>query len=104
MTDQTGKPTPGPWEIVAHGGDQNPQRIIGVRGGPMIANTLHGNDQANARLIAAAPELYEALKAFKAITGAFLVSQIHGAPYSGPTLENELKQIDAALAKAGGDR
>jgi hypothetical protein len=58
--------TPGPWVaatsgplFVAQAGGANP--IAGafsdVRGG-------HGTAEANARLIAAAPEMYEALKAF----------------------------------------
>lgn len=64
----TQKHTPGPWKMVLtfHDNAPNVRGIFGPRiaghgfNGPLIA---HIKDEANARLIAAAPELLEALKA-----------------------------------------
>src|SRR5687768_15385929 len=53
--------TPGPWEIGTPGPNKCP--TIGHKG-LMVATVAHGDDHptyANARLIAAAPELLEAL-------------------------------------------
>ena len=52
------KPTPGPWELWGHA---NPSQVISSPAG-FVAQTLGNNDKANARLIAAAPELLEALQ------------------------------------------
>lgn len=54
----TTKHTPGPWRLW---GKADPSQVISDATG-FIAQTLGGNDEANARLIAAAPELLEALK------------------------------------------
>lgn len=54
MSERKEKFTPGPWE--ANQGD--PQWHISSRS-CLTANTLGGNDEANAHLIAAAPELYD---------------------------------------------
>lgn len=61
----TMKHTPGPWTT-------NPRAILsrvfadgGLRGGDDIASVHGANDKANARLIAAAPELLEAVKAMQ---------------------------------------
>ena len=37
-----------------------------------------------------------------AITNAFLLQQIHGMPYSGPTIAAELEQIRAVLGEQEG--
>ena len=52
------KHTPGPWNILYFNNE--------IRIGNMVARTMDNNDvcQANARLIAAAPDLYEACKSF----------------------------------------
>ncbi len=51
------KHTPGPWSLW---GKANPSQVISYEHG-FIAQTVGGNDEANARLISAAPELLEAL-------------------------------------------
>lgn len=55
--------TPGPWEVVRFSDEPNPV-IIGPNGDERIT-TVSGNqdDAANARLIAAAPEMLAMLKA-----------------------------------------
>lgn len=49
--------TPGPWSLW---GAANPSQVISYEHG-FIAQTVGGNDEANARLIAAAPDLLENL-------------------------------------------
>jgi hypothetical protein len=67
----------------------------------------YGVLEANARLIAAAPDLLAACKGFMGkwasveplINGAFMQS-VHGMAYTGPSLTPELNAIRAAIAKA----
>lgn len=116
--------TPGPWlEGPTEGIGQRGKLIVvdakGLKvadceadliGGGIGFRRPYAEDTANARLIAAAPELLAACIAFMAkwqvvlpaITGAFALMQIHGGMYDGPTLEAELKQITDAIAKAEG--
>lgn len=60
MTDKT-KFTEGPWELVSRGWDG---RVVNGSDGNWIADlTLyHDTSEANAHLIASAPDLYEALE------------------------------------------
>ena len=84
-----GKHTPGPW--FAEGKEVYNSRDIG---GVWVAETLVHNlatAKADARLIAAAPELLEALERAR----TFMVNR-----YATPI---ELSTIDAALAKARGE-
>ena len=54
--------TPGPWAVGMGGTDQNPSFSIESQyGAGYVCQTLAGNDEANAHLIAAAPELYGVL-------------------------------------------
>ena len=77
--------TPGPWKIVDH--DGYGVNVWNVAGNKCIAERCRSDD---ARLIAAAPDMYDALKAFK----AYMV---------GPRdLQALLIMVDAALAKADG--
>lgn len=92
--------TPGPWTPVkVPGGDY---RIQYNSKGNWLGLVYHDDDQperakADARLIAAAPELYEALVI--AQDYAQWVFQQHGEPDVGL----DLKRINAALAKARGE-
>jgi hypothetical protein len=52
------KHTPGPWRLW---GSADPSQVISAAD-CFVAQTVGGNDKANARLIAAAPELLEALQ------------------------------------------
>jgi hypothetical protein len=84
------KHTPGPWVAVsrtnAHIDIEAPKQHGYVA--RHVASTGHGNHEANARLITAAPELLEALKRIRA-TGVFV-----GA------IAQEM--MDEAIAKAEG--
>ncbi len=50
--------TPGPWSLW---GKADPSQVIASQS-ELVAQTVGGNDIANARLIAAAPDLYAALE------------------------------------------
>lgn len=67
------KHTPRPWKARLH---DAPQWLITTKGDEFgcICTTIMGNDEANARLIAAAPNLLEACK--KAITCASLPDHV----------------------------
>lgn len=60
-----GKHTDGPWSLW---GKSDPSQVISSVSG-FIAQTIGGNDEANARLISAAPEMLEALQAFVDVYG-----------------------------------
>ena len=78
------KHTPGPWVISGR------STINAGRGG-WVASVSQSNREANARLIAAAPELLEALRVLEAA----LIRDM-GAGYSG------VARCQAAIAKAAG--
>lgn len=87
--------TPGPWTPIADDGDwfvvarEQGERIVAdVEPTVFSATTI-----ANARLIAAAPELYDALEAVD-------LARHTGAPHDW---ERATKLTDAALAKARGE-
>lgn len=66
QTSETVKHTPGPWSVAPGKNDMEPVIIQGDPGDPWFIATLHDMEkqtQANARLIAAAPDLLEALEA-----------------------------------------
>lgn len=108
--------TPGPWWIAPkHEGETY---IVGgdyLGSGSVVCQIRtytvgeHAESEANARLIAAAPDLYEALAQFmekwpaaeKAINDAIVIQHIHGGTYAGLNLTGELLAMSAALAKAG---
>ena len=93
--------TPGPWGLIV--GDAGPIVFSGNRGN-MVAQCVRGissiERQANARLIAAAPELLEALTNLLAnqdgssVLAGFTPEQIKAMPY--------LKPARVAIAKATG--
>lgn len=99
------KHTPGPWraEQVRMGGPRNPYLAWSVQGkGGCVAEIRYtgihpknqiGEDEANARLIAAAPELLEALKAF--------VSNEGDAMFPTPT-KQQYDFARAAISRATG--
>lgn len=89
------KATPGPWQFTEpfelSPGDENVDvHVSGRNGGMIIARCCGPDMEANVRLIAAAPEMLEALK------GASSVIQMFA---SGTMLHQE---IEAAIAKAEG--
>lgn len=59
------KHTPGPWDYSFESIDPE-WAVVKINGGLVVANVnSHARQEANARLIAAAPEMYEALVALK---------------------------------------
>lgn len=96
----TAKHTPGPW---AHHNTPTPFIYVNAGGLPICqiyTSTAHGQSMgeqfANARLIAAAPELLEALKACAAVCA--------GETMNKRGLISALEQARAALAKCQGEK
>lgn len=93
--------TPGPWFI--NRSEMGIHKYVEARiGGGMIQEVaccgpteLHEQSDANARLIAAAPELYEALLTAR--------KELAGLPHSLGYEITHMPAIDLALAKARGD-
>jgi CTP:molybdopterin cytidylyltransferase MocA len=95
--------TPGPWFVVNCGTKDEPMmsvkaaRIAGESPRHEVAICATGDspqamENANARLIAAAPDLYEALKAIVGIAGNSFIQTRHGGQV--------IAAARAALAKA----
>jgi len=86
------KHTPGPWGVTPGDG----RYIVGAAGDEVIASVEGQNqavDEANALLIAAAPELLDALrKSARALKGA------HRNTY----IQDAINAVEAAIAKAEG--
>lgn len=85
------KPTPGPWQM-EHVPDDGGEYAITAANGIHVGLTIGGtkSEQANARLIAAAPELLQALQ--------FVMTA------SGEQLSTAFEQAQAAIAKATGEQ
>ena len=92
------KHAPGPWAVVDLGYDSGRQVYVADNTGTTVCDCdwSHTDDEceANARLIAAAPEMYEALK------------EAEAELYQVPPADNEqlrtLEIVRAAIAKAEG--
>ncbi len=87
------KHTPGPWEV--HELADGPSKTIGPLG-VFVAQTIGGNDTANARLIAAAPDLLAACKETLQCCDAINQDDADLLP------SDTISQIEAAIAKAEG--
>ena len=98
--------SPAPWREVANG--YGTLDVLGSDDSLVVAyeNPIDNNDQENRRLIAAAPELYEALRmyqeAFEEIRKSawFLDANFHEIM----NLNKVMTAAEAALAKASGER
>lgn len=90
--------TPGPWVVAGPEAASGPGYVM-TRGGTYIAKPLI-NNEANARLIAAAPELLDALEAALAHFGPFAEITINGQ--RDPDDVRVTALIRAAIAKATG--
>ena len=102
-----GKHAPGPWEVVVTVGKT---LEIAEANGDIIADIVglsgEGNHDANASLIAAAPELYEALRKLANEAAGFLaLSDIerHGQTNSR-ILRDRIEQARDLIAKATGEK
>ena len=99
-TQQTGQHTPGPWTIRTERRtrlvcDEHGNQISAIR--PVKRYGVAGDDAANARLIAAAPEMLAALKALHACHRAFSGSD------AWTILDDEARAAaEATIAKAEG--
>lgn len=97
--------TPGPWRHVGFGalylikGDEAPDIAV-VQPRTAVA----GRALANARLIAAAPDLYEALKAFAAEPLSNEPGHSRTRLFSFEDLDEKIRRARAALAKVDGER
>ncbi|WP_186055718.1 hypothetical protein [Burkholderia gladioli] len=99
MSESKQQWTPGPWELEVNGWDNqvvygNDPRVSGKRRFIAEVSLYHDGANANAKLIAAAPELVEALRR----TLQLLTDM--GAPEE-PEDAKVLEAARAALAKAG---
>lgn len=96
------KHTPGPWHVSPFGAGFEIESATGVSVGqahqtrPVRTADDHDERRANARLMAAAPELLEALKACAAVCAGEAVSK------NG--LVNALEKARDAIAKATGGK
>lgn len=95
------KTTPGPWRT----GEKVPQAVYAGEDIICLCDSMselsHGEEAANARLIAAAPELLEALQAILPIAEEYR----KGGEYSGSADIRDWPEITcarAAIAKATG--
>jgi hypothetical protein len=107
--------TPGPWQIVEH---QVPN-VVGPNGELVGGSNPYGcveTSEANARLIASAPELYEALETVRPLLMDFSTLYSFNAEVDDSLSQEEVAElrlvkdtkaafsvIDAALAKARGE-
>ena len=96
METRTGQWTPGPWKVAGHG-DGNKQLPITAWDGKIIAAIRDNGNLADARLIAAAPDLVAALRDILAFST--------GRTNKVGLLQDKLGDCEttarAALAKAG---
>ena len=98
MTER--KWTPGPWYVsnmseIFHGDDCNLADCWSVH-----ADIDEDECEANAHLIAAAPDMYDALESAEESIATFI--GVHGYPTDSGAGEI-LRQVSAALAKARGE-
>ena len=105
------KHTPGPWFVVNVGDDDEPMysvkaaRIAGKEPRHEVALCATGDspqemETANARLIAAAPEMLEVLKAWVALADEAV--QTYGEDMVHPKEREVIRSARAVIAKAGG--
>jgi hypothetical protein len=102
--------TKGPWynnggQIEHLDPETSYTQIIGAVG---VVNDQSMTDTANARLIAAAPDMYEALKIIRChapdlLRSVVLTQQIRPFPHNGKGKTTLLDIAQAALAKAKGE-
>jgi hypothetical protein len=95
------KHTPGPWHV--HDGDNRFLFVDSLTEGSVCKIAANGHSEANAQLIAAAPELLEALEAAEPFLGLAWEDWMTNAPNSAQQLEAILENVRAAIRKAKGD-
>lgn len=93
--------TPGPWEAVSFNGNSLvvTELIVNEKEAIALLGTCGEKEQANAHLIAAAPDMYEALEAAVSEYGK------PGGPWNVPSEPGTwIDKARAALAKARGEK
>jgi hypothetical protein len=102
MNDKEMKHTPGPWDVLSNYGERD--RVLQANfkdnGGCYVCQTYGKDKQANARLIAAAPELLEACE--KLLKRAVLGLE-QSASHYGLTNCKAIGRAIGAIAKARGE-
>jgi hypothetical protein len=95
--------TPGPWHVVGRAEEYNLAVCAPRPGNEDRLDSVLGDEhaEANARLIAAAPELYEALEALRSY--GCPVCQGDCGSANPPVVSCPTQQASAALAKARGE-
>lgn len=98
--------TPGPWRTENRGGSY-PISVVASEGGKLVAPFSGGKtdeETANAHLIAAAPDLKEALEELLSEIGIMdSIAKGAGNPHMFDGLAPELSKAHDALAKASGE-
>lgn len=89
--------TPGPW---VNAGAVGYGRLIDPNIAVVYGRNVTVEAEANSRLIAAAPELLEALLK---IAACFREGDICRSPHADPGVRAALEAVDAAIAKATGE-
>ncbi len=109
--------TPSPWIVEGEPGQGLVLSVYGqsqTNTASELVAVVYGRPEhqaGNGALIGASPLMYAAMKAFflkweavlPAIVSAFHMQQVHGMPYHGPTLADELEQMRAAMNQAEGE-
>lgn len=87
--------TPGPWHIATHGASDTGNMLIKPMPG-MVVCEIEPLDEAlaNARLIAAAPELFEALKTINEW------SRQHGTDFPYWVVDSAIMKVELGLSTA----
>jgi hypothetical protein len=96
--------TPGPWAVQGQGYSTQVYAADGRHYNICADIDLNGNpeNQANARLIAAAPDLYDALVQCRSVLGTALRDATD--PVARRVITRKIEVANAALAKARGEQ
>ena len=88
--------TPGPWQKATIGIGTNSKQVVwlGEKTGRRIQVISTGRDDANARLIAAAPEMYEQCKLFEKCLTYLINSGDSGADLERDKLREVLAKVE----------
>jgi hypothetical protein len=98
------KHTPGPWGCIDTSNHAHDYRLIKPDGSPLplhVEANDHSEQRANARLIAAAPDLLEALQE---ITSDYADRFDLDDPSTNPGIKSSIEQARAAISKATGEQ
>lgn len=92
----SGGHTPGPWTV-------NPSQLVKGPSGGTVADVRYKNGKHDARLIAASPDMLDALESAQALLNPMSGFVKRGDAKAQKHLEDRRDMIRAALAKAKGE-